>query len=70
MYITIKNSLILYKIILLFPQKHLPGYISRAHELKCLGVDEIVCVSVNDPYVMTAWGKQMNAQGKASIKHI
>ena len=43
--------------------QHLPGYIALGAELKAKGVDEIWCVSVNDAFVMGAWGKQQNADG-------
>lgn len=46
---------------------HLPGYIEKAEKMKSDGVKEIVCVSVNDPYVMAAWGKEHNAKGKVSL---
>lgn len=39
-------------------QTHLPGYVEKADELKKGTVDEIVCVSVNDAFVMSAWGKE------------
>jgi len=38
--------------------RHLPSYVDKAGELKGKGVDEIACISVNDPFVMGAWGKQ------------
>jgi len=37
--------------------KHLPGYVEKAGDLKAKGIDEIVCTSVNDAFVMGAWGK-------------
>ena len=43
--------------------KHLPGYVEKAADLKAKGVDEIVCTSVNDPFVLGAWAKQGNAAG-------
>ncbi|CAO1406483.1 unnamed protein product [Diamesa tonsa] len=43
---------------------HLPSYIEKEKELKASGISEIVCVSVNDPFVMSAWGNQFNAKGK------
>ena len=38
--------------------RHLPSYVDKAGDLKGKGVDEIACISVNDPFVMAAWGKQ------------
>ena len=37
--------------------RHLPSYVDKAAELKAKGVDEIACISVNDPFVMSAWNK-------------
>ena len=41
--------------------KHLPGYVERGADLKAKGVDEIACTSVNDAFVMGAWGKSADA---------
>ena len=38
--------------------RHLPSYVDKAAELKGKGVDEIACISVNDPFVMAAWGQR------------
>ncbi len=38
--------------------KHLPGYINLYQQFKDKGIDYIICVSVNDPFVMNAWGKE------------
>jgi peroxiredoxin len=37
--------------------RHLPSYVEKAEELKGQGIDEIACISVNDPFVMAAWAK-------------
>ena len=41
--------------------RHLPGFVDKADELKAKGIDEIAFTSVNDPFVMGAWGKSSNA---------
>lgn len=46
---------------------HLPGYVDHHDRLKAAGFDEIVCVSVNDPFVMAAWGKEHGAEGKVTM---
>ena len=43
-------------------QAHLPGYVANADEIKTKGVDSIVCVAVNDAFVMDAWGADGNAE--------
>jgi peroxiredoxin len=40
-------------------KQHLPGFVAKAGEIKARGVDSIVCVSVNDAFVMGAWGKDV-----------
>jgi peroxiredoxin len=42
--------------------KHLPSYVDKAQDLKARGVDEIACISVNDPFVMAAWNKADGSQ--------
>ena len=44
--------------------KHLPGYVESYEKYKAKGVDFIVCISVNDPFVMNAWGKENKVEGK------
>jgi glutaredoxin/glutathione-dependent peroxiredoxin len=48
-------------------QRHLPGYVDKAADIKAKGVDEIVCVAVNDVFVMTAWSKDQKADGKVRM---
>ena len=43
--------------------KHVPGYVQHADALKAKGVDEIWCISVNDAFVMGAWGRDQKATG-------
>ena len=44
--------------------KHLPGYVKNFEKYKAKGIDHVMCISVNDPFVMNAWGKNHNVEGK------
>ncbi len=47
--------------------KHLPGFVDKQDDLSAKGVDDIVCTSVNDVFVMGAWGKDNGAEGKVRM---
>jgi peroxiredoxin len=47
--------------------KHVPGYLEHADALRAAGVDEIWCISVNDAFVMGAWGREQKAAGKVRM---
>jgi peroxiredoxin len=44
--------------------KHVPGFVAKADEIRAKGVDTIACLSVNDPFVMGAWGKDQGVGDK------
>ena len=47
--------------------KHLPGFVAKADEFKQRKVDEVWCISVNDAFVMGAWGREQGAGGKVRM---
>jgi peroxiredoxin len=48
-------------------EQHLPGYVQHADDLKAKGVDEIICLSVNDAFVMKAWGEDRGVGDKVRM---
>ena len=47
--------------------KHLPSFINASKKIKEKGIKKIICISVNDPYVMDAWGKNQNIEDKIML---
>jgi glutaredoxin/glutathione-dependent peroxiredoxin len=47
--------------------KHLPGFVAKADDFKQRKVDEVWCISVNDAFVMGAWGREQGASGKVRM---
>ncbi len=47
--------------------KHLPGFVQHAEQIRAKGVDTIACLSVNDAFVMNAWGKDQNVGDKVMM---
>lgn len=47
--------------------KHLPGFIANADAFKAKGVDDVVCLAVNDPFVLAAWAEATGAGGKVKV---
>lgn len=48
-------------------EKHLPGYIAQADQLRARGIEEIICMAVNDPFVMKHWGEIAKAEGRVTM---
>ncbi len=48
-------------------QRHLPGYVDKAPQIKAKGVDEVACVAVNDAAVLGAWSRDQKSEGKVTM---
>uniref|UniRef100_A0A7S2K918 Thioredoxin domain-containing protein n=1 Tax=Zooxanthella nutricula TaxID=1333877 RepID=A0A7S2K918_9DINO len=48
-------------------EKHFPSYMEHHADLKAAGAGVVACVSVNDPFVMSAWGRELGAEGKVHM---
>lgn len=48
-------------------KRHLPGYVELADQIHAKGADDIVCLSVNDPFVMRHWGQEVDGDGKITL---
>ena len=47
--------------------KHLPSFVNSMDKVQRKGIAKVICISINDPYVMDAWGKSYNASGKITM---
>jgi len=47
--------------------RHLPGFVDKLNELRAKGIDEVACTAVNDAFVLGAWAKSANADGKVTM---
>jgi glutaredoxin/glutathione-dependent peroxiredoxin len=48
-------------------QRHLPGFVEKAADIKAKGVNEVACVAVNDAAVLGAWGRDQKTEGKVTM---
>jgi len=48
-------------------QRHLPGFVDKAADIRAKGVDEIACIAVNDAAVMSAWGRDQKTENKVTM---
>lgn len=51
-------------------EKHLPGFLDNVDAFKAKGIDEVWCVAVNDMFVMEAWGRDKNVNGKMRMSAV